>query len=155
MLISSHLLQSTFLDWNFRILELIFLLWFIFELSLLKSSFTEGQIDLVTAKDRCSQSISILWQDIGSFLTDHVELTGGGVDEKITFRIAAGDGKSELLGRDVAIERLDLKNAHTCRRVLQNRWIIDWNFGQRGVVVPVQHLHVHLHENRLWIIYER
>lgn len=45
---------------------------------------------------------------IGSLPSDHVQLTGGGVDEKITLRITAGDGKGELLGRDVAIERPDL-----------------------------------------------
>ena len=81
--------------------------------------------------------------------SDHAELTGGGVDEKITLRIAAGDGKGELLGRDVAIERPDLQHAHTCRGVFRNGRIVDRNLGQRGVVVLVQHLHVHLNQNGL------
>lgn len=81
--------------------------------------------------------------------SDHAELTGGGVDEKITLRIAAGDGKGELLGRDVAIERPDLQHAHTCRGVFQNGRIVDRNLGQRGVVVLVQNLHVHLNQSGL------
>jgi len=39
-------------------------------------------------------------------------LTGGGVNEKITLRIAAADGEDELLGRDVTIKGTDLQDAH-------------------------------------------
>lgn len=44
-----------------------------------------------------------------------MELTSGGVDEKIALWVAAGDGEGELLGRDVAIERSNLQDAHASR----------------------------------------
>lgn len=72
-------------------------------------------------------------------------LTGGGVDEKITLRIAAADGEDELLGRDVAIKGADLQDAHAGGRVLRHGGIVDRKFGQRRVIVLVQHLDVNLH----------
>lgn len=72
-------------------------------------------------------------------------LTGGGVDEKITLRIAAADGEDELLGRDVAIKGANLQDAHAGGRVLRHRWIVNWELGQRRVIILVQHLDVDLH----------
>lgn len=71
-------------------------------------------------------------------------LTGGGVDEKITLRIAAADGEDELLGRDVAIKGVDLQDAHAGGRVLRHGGIVNWELGQRRIIVLVQHLHVNL-----------
>lgn len=72
-------------------------------------------------------------------------LTGGRVDEKITLRIAAADGEDELLGRDVVIKGADLQDAHAGGRVLRHGRIVDRKFGQRRVIVLVQHLDVDLH----------
>lgn len=75
-------------------------------------------------------------------------LTGGRVDEKITLRIAAADGEDELLGRDVAIKGADLQDAHAGGRVLRHGGIVNWKFGQRRVIVLVQHLDVNLEKGR-------
>lgn len=81
-------------------------------------------------------------------------LTGGGVDEKITLRIAAADGEDELLGRDVAVKGADLQDAHAGGRVFRHGWIVNWKLGQRRVVILVQHFDIDLHtreESRLII----
>jgi len=72
-------------------------------------------------------------------------LTGAGVDEKITLRIAAADGEDELLGRDVAIKGADLQNAHAGGRILRYGWIVNWKLGQRRVIILVQHFDIDLH----------
>lgn len=81
-------------------------------------------------------------------------LTGGGVDEKITLRIAAADGEDELLGRDVAIKGADLQDAHAGGRVLRHGGIVDRKFGQRRVIVLVQHLDVDLHTHGEYVVHE-
>lgn len=72
-------------------------------------------------------------------------LTGGGVDEKITLRIAAADGEDELLGRDVTIKGTDLQDAHAGGRVLRHGWIVNWKLSQRHVIILIQHFNVDLH----------
>lgn len=82
------------------------------------------------------------------------ELTGGGVDEKITLRIAAADGEDESLGRGVAIKGADLQDVHAGGWVLRHGGIVNRELGQRRVIVLVQHLDVNLrHERSLWIIH--
>jgi len=73
-------------------------------------------------------------------------LTGGGVDEKISLRIAAADGEDELLGRDVVIKGADLQDAHAGGRVLGHGWIVNWQLGQRRVIILIQHFDVDLHK---------
>jgi len=73
-------------------------------------------------------------------------LTGGGVDEKISLWIAAADGEDELLGRDVVIKGADLQDAHAGGRVLGNGWIVNWQLGQRRVIILIQHFDIDLHK---------